>query len=107
MAVPVRAAVFAAQSNQPDNANSLVRALFHVTALSDPGLLSRLIEPVAKLGHVPTRVHATREAGDGSELAVDLRLAGVERSVAERVAHALRSVIGVNSVIAVFEAERG
>ena len=35
-----------------------VRAYFFVTAPSDPGLLPRLIEPVAKLGAVPSRVHA-------------------------------------------------
>jgi len=54
-----------------------VRAFFFVTAPADPGLLPRLIEPVAKLGAVPSRVHASRESGDGSELSVDLRLAGV------------------------------
>ena len=54
-----------------------VRAFFFITAPSDPGLLPRLIEPVAKLGAVPSRVHASRESGDGSELSVDLRLSGV------------------------------
>src|SRR5690606_35628213 len=39
------------------------RALFYVTGVADPGLLPRLIEPVAKMGHVPTRVHASRESG--------------------------------------------
>jgi hypothetical protein len=83
-----------------------VRAFFFVTAPADPGLLPRLIEPVAKLGAVPSRVHATRESGDGSELTVDLRLAGVAPRTAELVEYALRAVVGVRQVMAVVERER-
>jgi len=82
-----------------------VRAFFFVTAPADPGLLPRLIEPVAKLGAIPSRVHATREAGDGSELTVDLRLAGVAPRTAELVEHALRAIVGVRQVMAVIEPE--
>ena len=57
-----------------------VRAYFFISAPADPGLLPRLIEPVAKLGAVPARVHASCESGDGSELTVDLRLAGGTRA---------------------------
>ncbi|MGB3718926.1 MAG: hypothetical protein DIU63_06455 [Proteobacteria bacterium] len=81
------------------------RALFYVTGVADPGLLPRLIEPVAKMGHVPTRVHASRESGDGSEVAVDLRLKGVNRRTAQLVEHALRATVGVRQVIAVVEPE--
>jgi hypothetical protein len=80
-----------------------VRAFFFVTAPADPGLLPRLIEPVAKLGAVPSRVHASREAGDGSELSVDLRLAGISPRTAELVEHALRAIVGVRQVLAVVE----
>jgi hypothetical protein len=82
-----------------------VRALFFVTAPSDPGLLPRLIEPVAKLGYVPSRVHASRESGDGSELTVDLRLSQVPRRTAELVEFALRAIVGVRQVVAVVEDE--
>src|SRR5262245_31983345 len=82
-----------------------VRAFFFITAPPDPALLPRLIEPVAKLGAVPSRVHATREAGDGSELTVDLRLAGVAPRTAELVEHALRAIVGVRQVMAVVEPE--
>ena len=68
--------VAASGAHAPAVEPSTVRAFFFVTAPADPGLLSRVIEPVAKLGTVPTRVHATRESGDGSEVTVDLRLAG-------------------------------
>jgi hypothetical protein len=82
-----------------------VRAFYFVTAPADPGLLPRLIEPVAKLGAVPSRVHASRESGDGSELSVDLRLAGVAPRTAELVEYALRAVVGVRQVMAVVEPE--
>ena len=82
-----------------------VRALFFLVGASDPGFLPRLIEPVAKLGHVPDRVHASREDGDGSELTVDLRVGGLSRRTAQLIEHALRSVIGVRQVIAVVEAD--
>ena len=84
---------------------STVRAFFFVTAPADPGLLPRLIEPVAKLGAVPSRVHASRESGDGSELSVELRLAGVVPRTAELVEYALRAVVGVRQVMAVVEPE--
>ena len=80
-----------------------VKALFYVTAMADPGLLPRLIEPVAKLGYVPARVHASRESGDGSELIIDLRLNGVTSRTAELVEIALRAIVGVRQVIAVVE----
>lgn len=82
-----------------------VRAFFFVTAPADPGLLPRLMEPVAKLGAVPSRVHASREAGDGSELTVDLRLSGVAPRTAHLVERALRAVVGVRQVMAVVERE--
>ena len=89
----------------PQLASRTVRAFFFVTAPADPGLLPRLIEPVAKLGAVPSRVHASRESGDGSELSVDLRLTGVAPRTAELVEYALRAVVGVRQVMAVIEQE--
>jgi hypothetical protein len=92
-------------SAAPRAADETVRAFFFVTAPADPGLLPRLIEPVAKLGAVPSRVHASRESGDGSEITVDLRLAGVAPRTAELVERALRAVVGVRQVMAVVERE--
>ena len=82
-----------------------VRAYFFVSAPAEPGLLPRLIEPVAKLGAVPARVHASRETGDGTEFTVDLRLAGVTPRIADLVERALRAVVGVRQVMAVVEPE--
>ena len=82
-----------------------VHAYFFISAPADPGLLPRLIEPVAKLGAVPARVHASRASGDGSELTVDLRLAGVAPRTADLIGRALRAVVGVRQVRAVVEIE--
>lgn len=77
-------------------ATNTVHARFLVLGQSDPGLLPRLVEPFSKLGTVPTRVHATREAGDGTEMSVDLRVAGVAHRTAEstRIRSAASSVCG-------------
>jgi hypothetical protein len=90
---------------KPCGKPAFVRAFFFVTGPAEPGLLPRLIEPVAKLGVVPLRVHASRESGDGSELSVDLRLAGVAPRTAELVEFALRAIVGVRQVMAVVEPE--
>src|SRR5258705_11677054 len=95
------AALAAVGGDSPLARARTVRAFFFITAPVDPGLLPRLIEPVAKLGAVPSRIHATREAGDGSELTVDLRLAGVAPRTAELVEHALRAIVGVRQGMAV------
>ena len=79
------------------------KALFHVVGDADPAFLPRLIDPVAKLGHAPSRVHASAESGDGSVMTVDLRVANVPPTCAKRMENALRRVVGVHQVIAVYE----
>lgn len=80
-----------------------VSARFLVLGPSDPSLLPRLVEPFSKLGTVPSRVHASCEAGDGSEMSVDLRIASVEARTAELIEAALRRIVGVSQLIAVVE----
>ena len=82
---------------------SPVQVLFHVTASADPNFLSRLIEPFAKLGLTPSRVYASREDGDGSELSVDLRLASASSREAHLAENMIRPVVGVRQVIVVTE----
>ena len=81
----------------------LNKALFHVVGDADPSLLPRVVGPVTKLGLVPCRLHASNEDGDGGQLTIDLRLANVPQTSAERVEGALRSIVGVHQVIAVYE----
>lgn len=87
----------------PTDEPAAVAARFHVIGYTDPGLLPRLLEPIAKLGATPMRVHASREDGDGSEVTVDLRLGLVPARMAEQVENALRRVIGVRHLVAVIE----
>jgi hypothetical protein len=89
-----------AQANAEPTA---VSARFLVQGLADPGLLPRLIEPFSKLGLVPSRVHASCEAGDGSQMTVDLRLCGAKPRLAELVEYELRRIVGVSQLIAVVE----
>lgn len=93
-----------AQSQPSPSADTCSRALFHVTGASDPNFLPRIVGPVAKMGHTPLRLHVSCEDGDGSTLTVDLRLADVAQADARRIEGALRSVVGVQQVIAVYEA---
>jgi hypothetical protein len=85
------------------DAAATVSARFLVMAEADPGLLPRLLEPFSKLGLVPSRVHASREDGDGSVVSVDLRMKDVAPRAAELVENSLRRVLGVSQLIAVVE----
>jgi hypothetical protein len=105
MTSPVAAQVAAPGAAAACAEPATVRAYYFISAPAHPGLLPRLIEPVAKLGTVPHRVHASRESGDGSELIVDLRLAGIPQRTADLVARALRAVVGVRQVRTVVEPE--
>lgn len=87
------------------SSDSVVSARFLVLGEADPGLLPRLLEPFSKLGTVPTRVHASRENGDGSVLSVDLRLADVPYRTAELIENALRRILGVSQIIAAIESQ--
>lgn len=80
-----------------------VRALFFVTAEAEPGLAPRLLEPFAKLGLTPSRVHLSSEDGAGDEIAADIRVAQVPLRTAHLIDKALRRITGVRSVIALVE----
>jgi len=81
-----------------------VKALFHVTSDVAAGALPRLLEPFAKMGVTPSRVHASCEAGDGSVLSVDLRVAETTAMHAHLIEKMLRRVVGVQQLILVTEA---
>lgn len=81
----------------------LSNVLFHVIGDADAGLVPRVLDPVAKLNLVPRRLHASCEDGDGSVLSVDLRLGVVSRVAGQRVEAAIRRLVGVHQVVAVYE----
>ena len=80
-----------------------VRALYFVTATADPNVLPRILEPFAKMGLTPRRLHASREDGDGSQQSIDVRLPSVSQREALLVEKMLSAVVGVHQVIAVLE----
>ena len=51
-------------------------ACFAVSALADPGMLHRLLEPFAKRGLVPSAVYARQH---GEDLSVDIQIDGRSR----------------------------
>ena len=81
-----------------------VKALYHVTSDVDPGTLPRLLQALAKLGVAPVRVHASREAGDGSTQSIDMRVVDTTPDQARIIENMLRRVVGVQQLILVMEA---
>lgn len=80
-----------------------VDAIYFVTADADPGMAPRLVEPFAKMGVVPVRIHVSTEDGDGAKLSADLRLANVTHQTAHLIDKALRRIVGVHQVIVATE----
>lgn len=83
--------------------SEFVDAKYFVVADADPGLAPRLVEPFAKLGLVPSRLHLSTEDGAGEEISADLRVCRVDRMTAHLIDKALRRVVGVRQVIALVE----
>lgn len=80
-----------------------VKAIYFVTADAGPGIAPRLVEPFAKLGLVPARIHLSSEDHGGRKMAADLRIAGISQRVAHLIDKALRRVVGVRKVIMLVE----
>jgi len=73
----------------------LVPASFHVLADASPGLLPRLLEPLAKRDLIPDAVHARRE---GEDMRAELMLWAMPGCMVHLVAGNLGQVVGVRSV---------
>ena len=81
----------------PDTSPSdaLVSASFHVLADTCPGLLPRLLQPLAKRDLVADDFHARR---DGDALRVEIALRAVPAGMVHLVAGNLGQVVGVREV---------
>jgi hypothetical protein len=75
-----------------DLSDTLVPVRYCVLAEASPGLLSRLLEPLAKRDLVPDAVHAWRE---GEMMRAELALAAMPEGMVHLVAGNLGQVIGV------------
>ena len=103
MTAPSSVFASSAGAPEPGSESETAQAIFFVTAIADPGIGPRLIEPFAKLGLVPSRVHISSEDGAGEEISADLRLRDVTRKTVHMIDKALRGIIGVRTVIALIE----
>ena len=74
-------------------------ACFSVTADADPGMLSRVLGPVAKRGLVIDRVNALREEGADPVLLIDMQVSGLDDQGRDIVAAVLSQTVGVRSVL--------
>lgn len=76
-------------------------AAFSVTAQPSPGVMPRVLELFAKRGLVPTHWHSTI---NGAELAIDIRMQGMERPLADYIGRCLRQIHLVDRVLVVHAA---
>ena len=72
-------------------------ACFSILALSEPGMLPRLIAPFAQRSLVPDRWHSN--VTDDGELQVDIQVDGLAQTDADLIAAKLRSLIDVRTVL--------
>lgn len=89
----------AVSETAPARETAVGRTYFFLTAEADCGLLIRVLQSFARLDVTPYRVHASSEQGTGEEMSLELRIAGSDPAVAERLAALCRTVMGVRSVI--------
>ncbi len=72
---------------------------FSLVAVADPGVMSRVLQVFAKRGLMPSRWYSTVAGAAGEELAIDLQVAGLDPALKERLAEALRGLVGVRAVL--------
>ncbi len=76
-------------------------AAFSVTAQPSPGVMPRVLELFAKRGLVPTHWQSTV---NGPELAIDIRMQGMEQPLADYIGRCLRQIHLVDRVLVVHDA---
>jgi acetolactate synthase regulatory subunit len=72
---------------------------FSVQSDAVPSALPRVLEVFAMHGYVPEQCHASRVAGSGDELVVDLQMGGIDAGEAELLAKRLGRVVSVTGVL--------
>jgi len=77
------------------SARSILSVRFMLDADTDPGLLSRVLQPFAKRDLVPDRMWSHR---NGGTVHVEIALAAMPGEIVHLVEGNLRQVVGVRSV---------
>ena len=85
--------------NQPAVNNQPAVACFSIQAGADPSVMPRVLELFAKRGMIPQRWHSDLGGRRRDELTIDLQVDGLDRAKAELIAHAIRQMVTVTSVL--------
>jgi len=72
---------------------------FALMAHAAPGLMPRVMEPFAKRGLVPSRLHATLCGRTSTELSIDVQISDIDGDQADLIAAQLRQIVGVSTVL--------
>lgn len=86
----------AALAAADDEQRSEVPVSFLLQARAEPGVLPRVLELFAKRGLVPHEWHSTVA---GTTLTIEVRMAGLERALADYVGRCMRQIVGVETVL--------
>lgn len=74
-------------------------ACFSIQALAEPSVMPRVLELFAKRGMIPSRWHSDLGGRRQDELTIDLQVEDLPRDRAELIAHAIRQMVSVTSVL--------
>ena len=77
-------------------------ACFSIQAVADASVMPRVLELFAKRGLIPCRWHsdlAVRSLGQAPELTIDLQVEGLERPAVDHIAHQIRAMVSVCTVL--------
>jgi len=99
---PMMNAAYAASVPRPHPvavARKHATVCYSVVADADPGMLARVLEPVAKRGRVPDRLNAVREEEGRGPLVIDLQVRGLDEQGRDVIAGVLSQIVGVHRVL--------
>ncbi|MEQ8816807.1 MAG: hypothetical protein RLO51_18695 [Thalassobaculum sp.] len=86
-------------SSEPSSDYQPAVACFSIQAGADPSVMPRVLELFAKRGMIPQRWHSDLGGRRRDELTIDLQVDGLDRAKAELIAHAIRQMVTVTSVL--------
>ena len=72
---------------------------FAIQALTEPGVMPRVLELFAKRNLVPDRWHSDVGGPGGENLSIDLQVSGLDARTAEYVANCIRQLAYVETVL--------
>lgn len=72
---------------------------FSILAEAAPGVMPRVLELFAKRNLVPERWHSDVIGPRGTELSIDLQVAGLTPELSDYIARCLRQICGVTTVL--------